>query len=156
MLYSSSRGTMFVSQNGRSMHCRKWKSQKSFSHLSNWQTYIYMSSFTTVWHKKRWKTCKSGMYFWLLSYQVLSTYLLIFYFINLRNIYLLLQIYALLPESTVSIVCRHISQFQSTSVPETPSFLRILTTKMANVTKCKIKLLEQPNIVFGVGAGGLC
>jgi len=51
-------------------------------------------------------------------------------------------------------VCRHISQFQSTSVPETASFLRILTTKTVNVTKCEIKVLEQPNIVFGVGAGG--
>lgn len=70
--------------------------------------------------------------------------------------YLLLQIYDLLlsSESTISIVCRHISQFQSTSIPETPSFLRILATKTANVTKCNVKSLEQPNIVFGVGAGG--
>lgn len=69
--------------------------------------------------------------------------------------YLLLQIYDLLlsSESIISIVCRHISQFQNTSVPKTPAFLRILTTK--NVTKYKIKSLEQPNIVSGVGAGGL-
>lgn len=58
-------------------------------------------------------------------------------------------------ESTISIVCRHVSQFQSTSIPETPSFLRILATKNANIAKCKIESLEQPNIVFGVGAGVL-
>lgn len=71
--------------------------------------------------------------------------------------YLLLQIYDLLlsSESIISIVCRHMSQFQNTSVPETPAILRILTTKTVNVTKCKIKSLEQPNIVSGVGAGGL-
>lgn len=57
-------------------------------------------------------------------------------------------------ESTISIVCRHVSQFQSTNIPETPSFLRILATKNANVSKYKIEPLEQPNIVFGVGAGG--
>jgi len=70
--------------------------------------------------------------------------------------YLSLQIYdlSISSESTISIVCRHISQFQSTNVPETASFLRILTTKTANVTTCGIKVLEQPNIVFGVGAGG--
>lgn len=68
----------------------------------------------------------------------------------------LLQISDLLSstESTISIVCRHVSQFQSTSIPETPSFLRILATKNANIAKCKIESLEQPNIVFGVGAGG--
>ncbi|XP_011706399.1 PREDICTED: proteasome assembly chaperone 1 [Wasmannia auropunctata] len=67
------------------------------------------------------------------------------------------QIYDLLTssESIISIVCRHISQFQSMNVPETASFLRILATKTANITKCGIKLLEQPNIVFGVGAGVL-
>ncbi|XP_070150571.1 proteasome assembly chaperone 1 [Polyergus mexicanus] len=58
-------------------------------------------------------------------------------------------------ESTTSIVCRHISQFQSTNVPEIPSFLRMLATKNANVSKYKIEPLEQPNIVFGVGAGVL-
>ncbi|CAL1689614.1 unnamed protein product [Lasius platythorax] len=58
-------------------------------------------------------------------------------------------------ESTISIVCRHVSQFQSTNIPETPSFLRILATKNANVSKYKIEPLEQPNIVFGVGAGVL-
>ncbi|XP_072757030.1 proteasome assembly chaperone 1 [Anoplolepis gracilipes] len=58
-------------------------------------------------------------------------------------------------ESTISIVCRHVSQFQSTNIPETPSFLRILATKNANVAKYKIEPLEQPNIVFGVGAGVL-
>lgn len=58
-------------------------------------------------------------------------------------------------ESTISIVCCHRTQFQSTRVPETPSFLRILTTKTATVTNGEIKPLEQPNIVFGVGAGGL-
>lgn len=49
------------------------------------------------------------------------------------------------------------SQFQSSNVPEIPSFLRILATKKAHdITKldCKIKSLEQPNIIFGVGAGG--
>lgn len=67
------------------------------------------------------------------------------------------QIYDLLlsSESTISIVCRHISQFQSTSVPETASFLRILATKTTDVTKCTIEPLEQPNIIFGVGAGAL-
>ncbi|XP_024869805.1 proteasome assembly chaperone 1 [Temnothorax curvispinosus] len=67
------------------------------------------------------------------------------------------QMYDLLPssESTISIVCRHVSQFISTTVPETPSFLRILATKTTNVTKCQIEPLEQPNIVFGVGAGVL-
>lgn len=77
---------------------------------------------------------------------------------NLRNIYLCLylQISDLLlkSKSTISIMCRHISQFQSTSVPDTASFLRILFSKTANITKCEIKPLEQPNIVFGVGAGG--
>ncbi|KAL0129813.1 hypothetical protein PUN28_001813 [Cardiocondyla obscurior] len=58
-------------------------------------------------------------------------------------------------ESTISIVCRHISQYQNTNVPEVPSLLRMLTTKTANVTNCKIKALEQPNIIFGVGAGVL-
>lgn len=51
-------------------------------------------------------------------------------------------------------MCRHVSQFQSTNIPEIPSFLRILATKNANVSKYKIEPLEQPNIVFGVGAGG--
>lgn len=80
------------------------------------------------------------------------------YFTNLKNIYLFLylQIIDLLlsSKSTISIMCQHTSQFQSTSVPDTPSFLRILSTKMANVIKCEIEPLEQPNIVFGVGAGG--
>ncbi|KAG5308907.1 PSMG1 protein, partial [Pseudoatta argentina] len=67
------------------------------------------------------------------------------------------QIYDLLLSSkdTVSILCRHISQFQSTNVPETASFLRILATKTVNVSKCGIEPLEQPNIVFGVGTGVL-
>ncbi|XP_036147154.1 uncharacterized protein LOC105839688 isoform X2 [Monomorium pharaonis] len=67
------------------------------------------------------------------------------------------KIYDLLlsSENVISIVCRHISQFQNTSIPDTPSFLRILATTTANVTKCEIKPLEQPNIVFGVGAGVL-
>lgn len=71
-------------------------------------------------------------------------------------VFLPLQIYDLLlsSENTISILCRHTSQFQSTSVPETASFLRILATKTMNVTKCGIEPLEQPNIVFGVGAGG--
>ncbi|XP_011158099.1 proteasome assembly chaperone 1 [Solenopsis invicta] len=56
-------------------------------------------------------------------------------------------------ETTTSIICRHISQFQNTNVPEIPSFLRILATKTTNFTKCGIEPLEQPNIVFGVGAG---
>jgi hypothetical protein len=49
------------------------------------------------------------------------------------------------------------SHFQSTNVPEIPSFLRILATKKAHdIAKLdhKIKPLEQPNIIFGVGAGG--
>ncbi|XP_032683301.1 uncharacterized protein LOC116849836 isoform X2 [Odontomachus brunneus] len=57
-------------------------------------------------------------------------------------------------ESIIAIVCRHISQFQSSNVPDDPSFLRILTTKNIN-SECKIKTLEQPNIIFGVGAGVL-
>ncbi|XP_014489501.1 PREDICTED: uncharacterized protein LOC106752361 isoform X2 [Dinoponera quadriceps] len=59
-------------------------------------------------------------------------------------------------ENTIAIVCRHISQFQSTNIPDDPSFLRILTAKNANDTsECKIETLEQPNIIFGVGAGVL-
>jgi len=67
------------------------------------------------------------------------------------------QIYDLLQssESAISIVCCHRTQFQSTRIPETPSFLRILTTKTATVTNGGIESLEQPNIVFGVGAGVL-
>lgn len=68
---------------------------------------------------------------------------------------LFLQISDLLldTESTIAIVCRHVSQFQSSNVPDDPSFLRILTTKNIN-SECNIKTLEQPNIIFGVGAGG--
>lgn len=79
--------------------------------------------------------------------------------INLTVIYFL-QISDLLlsTESIIPIVCRHMSQFQSTNVPETPSFLRILATKKAHNVLTKfdhnIKSLEQPNIIFGVGAGG--
>ncbi|XP_011861333.1 PREDICTED: uncharacterized protein LOC105558331 isoform X2 [Vollenhovia emeryi] len=58
-------------------------------------------------------------------------------------------------DDIISVVCRHVSQFQSTNVPETPSFLRILASKRANVARCGIEPLEQPNIVFGVGAGVL-
>lgn len=78
-------------------------------------------------------------------------------FEHLKNVDLLLQISDLLlnTESMISIVCRHVSQFQSTITPDDPSFLRILTTKSINeVSNCKIKLLEQPNIIFGIGAGG--
>lgn len=57
-------------------------------------------------------------------------------------------------ESTIAIVCRHISQFQNTNIPDDPSFLRILTTKNVNDSECETKTLEQPNIIFGVGAGG--
>ncbi|XP_020294438.1 proteasome assembly chaperone 1 [Pseudomyrmex gracilis] len=59
-------------------------------------------------------------------------------------------------ENTIAIVCRHISQFQSTDIPESSSFLRVLTTKNTkNVAERKIESLEQPNIIFGVGAGVL-
>ncbi|KYN21060.1 Proteasome assembly chaperone 1 [Trachymyrmex cornetzi] len=72
-----------------------------------------------------------------------------------KQIYVCIYDLLLSSENTVSILCRHISQFQSTSVPETASFLRVLATKTVNVTKCVIESLEQPNIVFGVGAGVL-
>lgn len=72
--------------------------------------------------------------------------------------YLFLQLSDLLlsTENTIAIVCRHISQFQSTNIPESSSFLRVLTSKTTkNVTECKIESLEQPNIIFGFGAGGI-
>lgn len=57
--------------------------------------------------------------------------------------------------SIISIVCQHVSQFHGTNVPEVPSFLRVLTTKRTDgLADCNIPPLEQPNIVFGVGAGG--
>jgi len=95
--------------------------------------------------------------------QVINLLVIMFIYINfdiyfdiLKNVSIFLQISDLLSstESAISIVCRHVSQFQSTNIPETPSFLRILATKNANVAKYKIEPLEQPNIVFGVGAGG--
>ncbi|XP_011647384.1 proteasome assembly chaperone 1 isoform X1 [Pogonomyrmex barbatus] len=58
-------------------------------------------------------------------------------------------------ENMISIICLHISQFQNTNIPEIPSFLRTLVTKNENFKKWETELLEQPNIVFGVGAGVL-
>ncbi|EZA48971.1 Proteasome assembly chaperone [Ooceraea biroi] len=58
-------------------------------------------------------------------------------------------------ENIMSVVCHHVSQFQGTNIPEVPSFLRVLTTRNANNAECKIQSLDQPNIVFGVGAGVL-
>ncbi|XP_011138918.2 uncharacterized protein LOC105182867 isoform X1 [Harpegnathos saltator] len=58
-------------------------------------------------------------------------------------------------ENTLAIMCRHMSQFQGTNIPNDPSFLRILTTKNINDFECEVKTLEQPNIIFGVGAGVL-
>ncbi|XP_012225810.1 proteasome assembly chaperone 1 [Linepithema humile] len=60
--------------------------------------------------------------------------------------------------SIISIVCNHVSRFKSTNVPEIPSFLRILVTRKAHdITELdrNIKSLEQPNLIFGVGAGVL-
>ncbi|KYM81559.1 Proteasome assembly chaperone 1 [Atta colombica] len=72
-----------------------------------------------------------------------------------KQIYVCIYDLLLSSENIISILCCHISQFQSTSVPDSASFLRILATKTVNVSKCGIEPLEQPNIVFGVGAGVL-
>lgn len=56
--------------------------------------------------------------------------------------------------STVSIVCRHVSEFQGTNVPDGSSILRILASKHTYLSESEIEQLEQPNIIHGVGAGG--
>lgn len=59
-------------------------------------------------------------------------------------------------KSTICITCRHVSQFKSINTPTVPSFLRMLVTKNGeNICNLREPLLEQPNIVYGVTAGGL-
>ncbi|KOC64811.1 Proteasome assembly chaperone 1 [Habropoda laboriosa] len=59
-------------------------------------------------------------------------------------------------KNTISVTCRHISQFKNKNTPTVPSFLRMLTTENGkNVCKLKEPYLEQPNIVYGVAAGVL-
>lgn len=59
-------------------------------------------------------------------------------------------------ENLIAITCYHISQFKSTNIPCTPSFLRMLTSKTGkDMCKFECPLLERPNIVFGVAAGVL-
>ena len=56
---------------------------------------------------------------------------------------------------TICITCHHISHFRTAKIPTVPSFLRMLATKNGgSVCSLKEPLLEQPNIVYGVTAGG--
>ncbi|XP_031825489.1 proteasome assembly chaperone 1 [Nomia melanderi] len=57
---------------------------------------------------------------------------------------------------TISITCRHMSQFKCKDRPTVPSFLRMLRTKHGeSISSSKEILLEQPNIVYGIAAGVL-
>lgn len=55
----------------------------------------------------------------------------------------------------ICVTCRHMSQFKHKNILAVPSFLRMLVTKNGeNTCNFKVPLLEQPNIVYGVTAGG--